>query len=236
MVSEADFHPLADGPSLFDAVYNARLHPQKRHELSIEVASCAMIFLHTSMESAAYERELIARHNREAPGHRFVNEFRDGVPVLLSAPEVNRIYNQSSVGLALSAVEGAMFSSMEYMLSGLPVVSTANRGGRDVYFDDDFCITTEADPRAIREAVAALKDRKIPRHYIRERTLEKVERDRARFRELLSAVVERSGGTAPKIAGWPFANKLLTWKPWEAHFADIRARRRTGLRPTNAAR
>ena len=232
-VPEEDFYPL-EGEPRFDAVYNARLHPQKRHELSILVARCAMIFMHTSMESAAYEQELIARHNREAPGHQFINEFRDGVPVSLGAAEVNLVYNQAAVGLALSKVEGAMFSSMEYLLAGLPVVSTPNVGGRDLYFDDEFCITVEPDPRAVRDAVAALKDRKIPRHYIRAKTLEKVERDRVRFRALLCAVIERNGGSAPSIEGWPFASKLLTWKPWSEHFADIRAKRLTAFKRLDA--
>jgi glycosyltransferase involved in cell wall biosynthesis len=231
LMSENDFHPIEGEPLLFDAVYNGRLHPQKRHELSLLVDRCAMIFAHTFMESEDYQKELILRHTREAPGHLFINEIQNGIPVQLAPSAVNLIYNQSAVGLALSAVEGAMFASIEYLLSGLPVVSTPNRGGRDVYFDDDFCITAEPDPRAVRDAVAALKSRAIPRHYIRARTLEKIERDRVRFSALLQSVIERNGGI-PNHAGWPFRSKLVTWKSWNEHFADIRARRLTGLEGT----
>ena len=229
LISVTDFQPVDGEPLLFDAVYNGRLHPQKRHELSILVDRCAMIFAHTFMESDVYEKELIARHARVAPGHRFINQFRNGIPEYLDPPAVNRIYNQSAVGLALSAVEGAMYASIEYLLSGLPVVSTPNRGGRDVYFDDEFCITVEPDPRAVRDAVTALKSRNIPRHYIRARTLAKIERDRGRFCALLQSVIERPGGSASHFGGWPFRSKLVTWKAWSDHFADIQARRLTGL-------
>jgi len=229
LMSENDFHPIEGEPLVFDAVYNGRLHPQKRHEISILVDRCAMIFAHTFMESEAYEKELIFRHARVAPGHRFINEFRDGVPETLDPPAINLIYNQSAVGLALSEVEGAMYASIEYLLSGLPVVSTPNRGGRDVYFDDDFCITAEPNPRAVRDAVTALKNRKIPRHYVRARTLEKIERDRARFCALLQSVIERNGGSAAHADGWPFRSKLVTWKPWSEHLADIQARRLTAF-------
>jgi hypothetical protein len=229
LMSESDFHPIAGEPLCFDAVYNGRLHPQKRHELSILVDRCAMIFAHTFMESEAYEKELIARHARVAPGHRFINEFQNGVPETLEPPAINLIYNQSAVGLALSEVEGAMYASIEYLLSGLPVVSTPNRGGRDVYFDDDYCITAEPNPRAVRHAVAALKNRNIPRHYVRAKTLEKIERDRVRFRALLQSVIGHNGGSAAFGGGWPFRSKLVTWKPWSEHLADIRARRLTAF-------
>jgi hypothetical protein len=229
LVSVTDFHPIEGEVLRFDAVYNARLNPQKRHELSILVDQCAMIFAHTPMESEIYEKELISRHAREAPGHRFINEFRDGIPVQLEPPAINRIYNQSAVGLALSQFEGAMFASIEYLLSGLPVVSTPNWGGRDVYFDDDFCITAAPDPRSVRDAVAALKNRNIPRHVIRAKILAKIERDRARFRALVQSVTERNGGIATDASGWPFRSKLVTWKPWREHLADIQAKRLTAF-------
>jgi glycosyltransferase involved in cell wall biosynthesis len=227
LVSEDDFYPIEGEPPRFDAVYNARLNAQKRHELSLLVDTCAMIFMRTSMESESYEKDLILRHTREAPGHRFINELRDGAPVYLDPPAINRIYNQSAVGLALSRVEGAMFASMEYLLSGLPVVSTPNRGGRDVYFDSEYTITVEPDPRAVRDAVIALRDRRIPRPYIRAKTLEKIERDRARFRALLQSLTGRHGAD---VGGWPFRSKLVTWKPWSEHLADIQARRLTALK------
>jgi hypothetical protein len=39
---------------------------------------------------------------------------------------------------------------------------------------------------------------------------------------------ERNGGAAAYASGWPFRSKLVTWKPWIEHLADIQAKRRTG--------
>ncbi len=63
----------------------------------------------------------------------------------------------------LSAEEGSSYASMEYLLAGLGVVSTHSTGGRDVYFDPDYCITCDPTPEAVRDAVAELRARNIPR-------------------------------------------------------------------------
>lgn len=52
-----------------------------------------------------------------------------------SIDKINEIYGQSRCGLILSAEEGACFAAMEYLLCGLPVVTTPNIGGRDEFFD-----------------------------------------------------------------------------------------------------
>ncbi|WP_164127899.1 glycosyltransferase, partial [Stenotrophomonas maltophilia] len=73
------------------------------------------------------------------------NPIVDGLTARLTPEAVNRVYNQAAVGLCLSAVEGAMCASMEYLMAGLPVVSTPSVGGRDVYFDPDYCIIAEPE-------------------------------------------------------------------------------------------
>lgn len=219
LVGTDDFSPVGDCEVTFDAVYNARLSPQKRHHLSLKVDRCAMIFYRTPMENPDFERDLIERHGREAPGHAFINEIGPNGPIRLTPAEVNRVYNQAHVGLCLSALEGAMYASIEYLLAGLPIVSTRNIGGRDVYFDPEYCITTEADPEAIRAAVLELKARRIPRDHIRRRTLAKIEPDRQRFLDFLSALsVELPVDSRTQ---WPFPSKLLVRKPWKEFAREL---------------
>ena len=43
----------------------------------------------------------------------------------------------------MSSQEGAMYSSVEYLLCGLPIVSTKSTGGHDVFFTDTNCIIAE---------------------------------------------------------------------------------------------
>ena len=220
-VSEFTFRPLPPVPPAYDAVYNARLAPFKRHALSLEVESCAFIYYQSGSETDAFDAALRERHARLAPGHVFVNRLEGGKPVRLTADEVNAVYNQASVGLCLSAIEGAMFSSMEYMLAGLPIVSTPSLGGRDTYFDDDYCIVAPADPREIRDAVAALKARAIPRDFIAQRALEKVARDRDRLTTLLDALRERDGRALPPREALFGPGPRVGWRPWSEFLGQL---------------
>ena len=43
-------------------------------------------------------------------------------------------------------MEGANYASVEYLLAGLSIVSTPSiSGGREVYFDPEFCIVCDPD-------------------------------------------------------------------------------------------
>ena len=77
----------------------------------------------------------------------FVNEQR------IPKEQVMQIYNESYCGGIFSAEEGACYSSSEYLLCGLPVVSTDGRGGRDTWFDAENSIIVEPDEIAVKTAV-----------------------------------------------------------------------------------
>ncbi len=211
-VSEAVFRPLEGVAEEFDAIYNAQLRAWKRHELSLEVERCAFVYYRDATGPATGESEarLIEKHARLAPGHIFVNRLGDaGSPIRLSPEEVNVQLNRAAVGLCLSEVEGAMFASTEYLLAGLPIVTTPSRGGRDVYLDDEYCLTVEPDPRSVAQAVAALKARKIPRTYIRRRTLERLNRDRGRFIDLLNQIFAKTASDRRLEMPWPFRRPVI---------------------------
>ena len=46
-----------------------------------------------------------------------------------------------------------MFASAEYLLSGIPIVSTYSVGGRDAYFDPRFWFVCEPTPASVADAV-----------------------------------------------------------------------------------
>jgi len=77
----------------------------------------------------------------------FVNETR------LTPEEVANIYAQSVCGGIFSEEEGACYSSSEYLLCGLPVVSTSSRGGRDTWYTPENSILVEPKETAVKEAV-----------------------------------------------------------------------------------
>ena len=67
--------------------------------------------------------------------------------------EINNLLNKSKIGLCLSRVEGAMYSSVEYLLCGLPVVSTKSMGGRDAFFTNTNCLIADDTPESVAECV-----------------------------------------------------------------------------------
>jgi hypothetical protein len=97
---------------------------------------------------------------------------------------------------------------MEYMLAGLPVVSTPSIGGRDVYFDHEICTICDPDPASVWEAVRNMKVRNIPREFVRARALAKIEPERRRFLSLIDDLSERLGGKRRYRDGvWPFGEE-----------------------------
>jgi hypothetical protein len=94
------------------------------------------------------------------------------------------------------------------------VVSTASLGGREYFFDDEFCAVVADDPRAIRDATLAMIARNIPRDHIRARTMERVARERARFVDFIQQLIDQSGGGTDFSARFPVLldeDKLLPW-------------------------
>ena len=107
------------------------------------------------------------------------------------------------------------------MLAGLPVVSTPSQGGRDVYFDPDYCLICEPNPAAVRDAVQAMKARKLSHEYIRARTLAKIVSQRRLFLTLLDDLIESLGGHRHFGLQWPFAQTrgIVAWDSYANHLA-----------------
>jgi uncharacterized protein (TIGR01627 family) len=219
-VSKGIFLPVPGATVEFDAIYNARFVLDKRHELAALVPRVGYVTYvepepHRLAEFNALSAATLARN----PGHVVLNQMRDGAPVRMNHQQVNVQMARASVGLVLSESEGSSYCSMEYMLAGLPVVSTPSLGGRDVYFDSDFCIVCAPEPQAVSQAVAELERRNIPRAQVRDRTVEKILPPRARFLDLLQETVASLGGkfelTGPD---WPFGNiSGVPWAYYDSH-------------------
>ena len=172
-VRDGFFTPDSNAEKLFDAVYAATMAPYKRIELAREIRRLCFVTYVTHQQSwdlHSYEPRL---------RHAAFN------PQFISRDEVRQRYRESSVGLALSAAEGAMFSCAEYMLCGLPVVSTPNRGGRNRYLHPDWSRIVPPDPAAIRKAVEDYRENPVSPTEVRTGVLHLMHRDRLDFIRLL---------------------------------------------------
>ena len=101
-----------------------------------------------------------------------------------------------------------MFASAEYLLAGLPVVTTRSRGGRDQFFHPDYVTTVEDTPEAVAAAVLDFKERKLDPFVIRNRTI-------ALFREHRRRLVARLSEIAQTDL-FPLADQAL-WLPQFKH-------------------
>lgn len=149
-------YPLAGmGKRKFDALYIARITPFKRHFLAEKIKNLHLIGNYSEKEKD-YFTQTIAGFPEAKWSQKVASFF------------IGRKICEAACGLALSAVEGAMFSCGEYSLCGVPVVNTVNMGGRDTllprfavrYADDDaqsvadnvaYWVDNPVDPAAIRE-------------------------------------------------------------------------------------
>ena len=154
-------YPIAAcGKRKFDALYIARITPFKRHELAVKIKNLHLIGSYSEKEKE-YFSETIARFPHAVWSQKVPSFF------------IGRKICEAACGLALSAIEGAMFSCGEYTLCGVPVVNTRNLGGRDTllpefavrYADDtpesvaenvEYCVNNPIDPQEIRSGFLKL--------------------------------------------------------------------------------
>lgn len=184
-VDEEVFAP-GDATIRYDAVHNAAMVDWKRHHLSGLVNSCLQITYDKKDVPHEVTMARFAALRAAMPSHDFVNEIVDGNIALLRSREVVSLLRQARVGLCLSAVEGAMFASMEYLLTGLPVVSTPSTGGRDEFADPEYWLTVDVNAEAVSAGVAEMIRRNLPREHIRARALGRVYQHRSRLRDVVA--------------------------------------------------
>ncbi len=195
----------------YDAVMNASLVYFKRCHLAAKVGSLA----------------LIAGRNFERADYRLQDIPHElAVCEVLDAQGVSEILLQSRVGLCLSAVEGPCFASSEYLLSGLPVVSTASRGGRDFWYDAYNSLICEDSPEAVAEAVRELAARvergEVDPQRVRGRHIERAEEQKQNLFALMADLFDRIG--VEEQPGRVFARVFKDKLAWMCFtpFADAR--------------
>lgn len=185
-LNEIVFRPLSDVPKEYDAIYNASLAPYKRHHLAAKVSSLAVL----SYAYAGAYKDVYGAEVRCLLDHAAWLKDSQKDSEKVTAGQMVRFYNQAHVGLILSEREGSVFASMEYLLCGLPVVSTPSIGGRDVFWDDRFVIVCEPTAEAVAEAVLELKSRNVDPQLVRSSTLERIREHRKKLSDFLSPAVE----------------------------------------------
>jgi hypothetical protein len=162
-----------------DALYLANFIPYKRHALCARLDQPLLIYGRNARESIDKSMAQMRLINR---GAVFVNHvLHNGEYQRLEPDAISRVARHARTGLCLSEVEGYMRASIQLLLCGLPLVSTPSLGGRDRYYTDDNALIVAPDADAIRDGVAALKERRLSPEIVRASALAQVTKDRDRF-------------------------------------------------------
>jgi len=150
----------------YDAIYNARFETYKRHELGTAIGNLALIH-DARFDGSVSPHEAEVR--RLLPRATYVNNERGlGRYVRMTPLIVAQELNRARCGLCLSAVEGVMRASMEYLLCGLPVVSTESVGGRDRYYREPYTVIASDTPESVADAVREVKRRNLNKLAVRD--------------------------------------------------------------------
>ena len=169
-------YPLAkSGKKQFDALYIARITPFKRHELAKNIRNLHLIGSFSEKERAYFEETM--KDFTHANWTQKVSSFLIG-----------REIGKAACGLALSAIEGAMFSCGEYTLCGIPVVNTRNLGGRDTLLPEFAVKVAEDNPESVAEAVEYWVKNPIAPEEIREGFLAKALPQKELVQDLVNTI------------------------------------------------
>ena len=209
-ISERIYFPEPGAAKTFDAVHNAQTKPFKRHELALGVRNLALI-TYDEPEATDAVADLVARYRHLA----YANYSAAAGCRTLSGAEVRKVVSAARCGLALSETEGPNNASMEYFLSGVPLVSTPSRGGREAMYDPRHVAIVAPTRMAVERAVAAFRRRAPDPQEIRAAALARSRPHRARLIAWLSDIVGRDlAGDADENLWLPqFTDKLRqTWR------------------------
>jgi len=208
LIDEKIFNPITGIVKEFNAVYDAKFTTFKRHYLAEKIDNLAFIYYYDLLNDIDCYQEILSLF----PHARYFNQaLAKNNKFLLSPYQVNQCLNACKVGLCLSSVEGAMYASIQYLLSGLPVVSTKSKGGRDIFFDEEFTLIVEDDSDAIKEGVDELIRRNISAETIRAKVLKKIKEHRLILIKLVQSIYEQEGIEKDFSVEWEslFYNKLM---------------------------
>ncbi len=218
-LDENRFQIINGATKKYDAVYTARAVDCKRIHLAEQVKKLSLVYS-DPMSCAVM-----------IPS----NGFERCAPVFkpdtyLGHIELSSLYNEARCGLMLSRTEGACFTASEYMLCGIPVVSTepepgSTLGGRQAWLSPDNSIYCEPTSAAVADAVGCIIDADMDPVDIRNSQISKMNTYRTLFdEEVLKPLLHKVGYRGKQ-------NRSLTDFIWEESAQGWKFRMENTMKP-----
>lgn len=120
------------------------------------------------------------------------NIISDATYKYLNKRDIVHIYNISRIGGIFSEVEGACYSSSEYLLCGIPVLSTYSKGGRDIFYNETNSIVCNATERDVKQSFDCMIENidKYDKYKIRNDHIEKMDEIRNNVTSYVKDLIE----------------------------------------------
>ena len=207
-IDERLFQP-ADKQKDFDCVYNARFSEIKRHELISSDINLSVITYFINEEERMLHDSFI-QNNRCT----LLNPSKGSSILGIRPKELSEHLCRARCGLMLSEVEGANYATVEYLLSGLPVVSTPSKGGRNEYLDPRYCTIVKPNKELIMQAILSYKEKTPDPEQVRNSTIFNMESFRSRFARLMDPIFQdmNNSMTTEILFRDFFFHKWLRWQ------------------------
>jgi glycosyltransferase involved in cell wall biosynthesis len=180
-VDEKLYPIIPNAEKLYDAIYVARVTPFKRQELAQKIKTLRLIGWTSPLETDYFNKIM-----SDTPQAKWTCNVAS-----------NKIYkeiNSARVGLCLSSEEGAMFVSAEYMLCGIPSVTTKNMGGREALFPEEAFCYVDDTPESVAEGVYKLIENSPAPSEIRQTYIKNMLKHRQIFIDLVQSIISSTGG------------------------------------------
>ncbi|MFA6715555.1 MAG: glycosyltransferase [Victivallaceae bacterium] len=189
-IDEKLYPILPNAAKLYDAIYIARISPFKRLELAQKIKSLRLIGWSSPLEKDYFDSVM-----SEMPQAKWSSSVPSG--------KIYRDINSSKVGLCLSSEEGAMFVSAEYMLCGLPAVTTRSTGGREHLFPPEAFCYVEDSPEAVAAGVEKMINAALVPDEIRQAYLRNMYLHREIFIKLVQNIIDQNSVKICFREQWP---------------------------------
>jgi glycosyltransferase involved in cell wall biosynthesis len=132
---------------LDETVYNIDKSIKKKYNLIVN--SCFKSFKRVKFANKLNNVLHIGYYNGEVnkyiPDFGTIANYHSGEYNHLKSHEIANYINSSYIGGIFSKEEGACYASTEYLLCGIPVLSTESKGGRDIWYNEENSIICHED-------------------------------------------------------------------------------------------
>jgi len=140
------FKPIMEEEIVYDAIYACALEDYKRPWLASEIKRLRIA-------TRSYNKDVKSVAKTYKIEHALINTQ------WVKRRELAKEINKSRCGLALSKEEGAMYATTDYLLCGVPVVSTPSQGGRALWFTPTNHLICSPSSESVKNTVTQIIER-----------------------------------------------------------------------------